>query len=76
MSENSKTPFNKELIELLLLFSFIVLWVVNSHAQPVLTLNVDAEHPEGITHTINMPAAELSHEKSERDIRDYICEFY
>ncbi|MCE3277920.1 MAG: hypothetical protein K0S44_111 [Bacteroidetes bacterium] len=72
MSENSKTPFNKELIELLLLFSFIVLWVVNSHAQPVMILNNDAEHPEGITNTINMPAAEFSHAKSEHDIRDYV----
>jgi hypothetical protein len=34
MSE-SKTPFNKELIGLLLLFSFLVLWTIRSHAQPV-----------------------------------------
>lgn len=27
----SKTPFNKEIIELLLLFSFIVIWVVKIH---------------------------------------------
>jgi hypothetical protein len=32
MSE-SKTPFNKELIGLLLLFSFLVLWV-RAHSQP------------------------------------------
>jgi hypothetical protein len=33
MSE-SKTPFNKELIELLLLFSFLVVWMTtHSHAQ-------------------------------------------
>jgi hypothetical protein len=33
MSE-SKTPFNRELIELLLLFSFIVLWL-RVHSQPL-----------------------------------------
>ncbi|MCW3104049.1 MAG: hypothetical protein JWO09_2489 [Bacteroidetes bacterium] len=34
MSE-SKTPFSKELLGLLLLFSFLVLWTIRSHAAPV-----------------------------------------
>ena len=31
---DSKTPFNKELITLLMLFSFLVLWTLKAHSQP------------------------------------------
>lgn len=50
MSE-SKTPFNKELIGLLLLFSFLVLWTIRSHAQPQLIL---PEKAQSVQHSIEI----------------------
>ncbi|MCW3072180.1 MAG: hypothetical protein JWO44_2070 [Bacteroidetes bacterium] len=59
MSE-SKTPFNKELIGLLLLFSFLVLWTIKSHAQPIAGntyKNADLKAGQQmITHHINAAA--------------------
>jgi len=58
MSE-SKTPFSKELLGLLLLFSFLVIWTVRSHAAPVVKFDKKAELRTGqqITRTHSVAVA-------------------